>query len=521
MIDLDLAREHVAANPHDAGALMLAMRGELEEDWEPWLRYLFPAYVTYGFAPHHREFWEWLWAIEPDEGTDAGVGIWSRGGAKSTSIELGLAALAARCRRSYALYVCGVQTKADDHVGNVATLLESTRVADLYPLVGERLTSKFGTQRGWRKNRIRTASGFTLDAIGLDVAARGAKLDEERPDIIIFDDIDVETDSPATTQKKIDQITRAFLPALAHGGIVLAVQNIVIPNGFFARLAGVAEQPADFLQDRVLFGGGIIPAARDLVLGKDDDGGSIVISGEPTWEGQSLEVIEAQVREWGPTAFRVEAQHEVELRSGGMFHAWEWLPVDGWATGPMQGPNIRRCRAWDQAGTEFDGKNDPDWTVGVRWAFDPATNLYRIEHVERLRKAAGTRDNVMRATAAKDADDFGRDKVPQLIEQRPGDLGRDEADRIVRDVFAGHRAHKIPPIGTKEERAEGYAAAMENHLVTIVDDDWTRVFLAEHEAFPLGDHDDQVDAAAHGFNWLRTHKRPATTSGRTVADARV
>jgi len=37
--------------------------------------------------------------------------------------------------------------------------------------------------KGWRRNRLRTASGFTIVAIGLDTAARGVKLDEDRPDL--------------------------------------------------------------------------------------------------------------------------------------------------------------------------------------------------------------------------------------------------------------------------------------------------------------------------------------------------
>jgi predicted phage terminase large subunit-like protein len=519
-----------ATSAEDIRAIRFALKDELESSWEAWLRYLFPTHVTFGFAPHHREYWEWLWAIEPDRSCPPGVGIWSRGGAKSTSVELGLAALAARQRRNYVLYVCGKESKAIDHVGTVTTLLESSAVADLYPDLGERLTGKFGNSKGWRANRRRTASGFTLDAVGLDSITRGAKLDEERPDLIVLDDIDTETDTPATTQKKIDQITRAFLPALASDGIVLAVQNVVIPSGVFARLAGVAEQPAEFLQERILFGGGVVPAAYGLELGKDEEGRSVVVAGEPTWEGQSLEVIQAQARDWGPTAFRVEAQHEVELRSGGQFNAWEWMEGK-WLDDDM-GLTADRCRAWDQAGTEFDGKNDPDWTVGVRWAYDIDTKLYRIEDVVRFRHSAGTRDEIMRRTADEDAEEFGRDRVPQLIEQRPGDLGRDEADRIVREVFQGHRAYKISPIGTKDERAQGLASAMENGLLTIVRDRMparpnrgtVQGFLAEHEAFPLGDHDDQVDAAAHGFNWMRKRKgavaktnRSALLGARTVA----
>lgn len=419
---------------------------------------------------------------------------------------------------------CDTQDQAEDHVGNVGKLLESPRVADLYPEIGEQLVNKFGRSRGWRRERLRSAAGFTVDAIGLDSAARGAKLDEERPDLIVFDDIDDANDSPKVTARKIDQLTRTFLPALAPNGTVLAVQNLVLPNGVFARIAGLAEQSADFLQDRVMWGDGPVPAVRGLVLGKDNDGLDTYLEGDIVWDGQGPDQIRQQIKLWGRTAFLIEAQHQVELRSGGKFAAWDWMK-DHWTDGPMSyEPTVKRCRAWDQAGTEFDGKNDPDWTVGVRWAYDPDTHRYRIEDIVRFRHAAGTRDNIMRATARADADECGGiDAVTHLVERRPGDLGRDEADRLVREVFAGFRATKVSPIGTKEDRAAGMASAMENGLVTIVEQapdrdghrSGSRVFLAELEGFPLGDHDDQVDAGAHGFNWIR--QEGATSGGISAA----
>jgi hypothetical protein len=102
-------------------------------------------------------------------------------------------ALGAREKRRYALYVSMTQEQADDHVANVAALLESPAIAAHYPALGQRLVGKFGNPKGWRRNRVRAASGFTVDAIGLDTAARGIKLEDARPDLIILDDIDGST----------------------------------------------------------------------------------------------------------------------------------------------------------------------------------------------------------------------------------------------------------------------------------------------------------------------------------------
>ena len=57
--------------------------------------------------------------------------------------------------------------------------------------------------RDWRRNRLRTASGLTVDSLGLDTGARGMKIEDARPDIIIFDDVDELHDTLAITTKKI------------------------------------------------------------------------------------------------------------------------------------------------------------------------------------------------------------------------------------------------------------------------------------------------------------------------------
>jgi hypothetical protein len=289
-----------------------------EDDWAHWLPGLLPNFFTADFGPHHGEMWAWIWSI--DLGTkpaDAFVGIFPRGGAKSTSAEGGVVSLAARSRRKYGLYICDTQAQADDHVGNIASMLESSRIGQAYPELGERLVGKFGSSKGWRRNRLRTASGFTIDALGLDSAARGLKLDEDRPDLMVFDDLDNEDDGPGQVQSKVDKITKKLLPAGSDDLAILMIQNLVHPQGVFARLAGLAEIPADFLQNRIVCGP--IPALEDATFEAQPDGSWLIIEGTPTWAGQDREKCQSQVDDWGITAFRTEAQHDTDAKGGGMF----------------------------------------------------------------------------------------------------------------------------------------------------------------------------------------------------------
>lgn len=350
---------------------------ELEtEPWHNWLAAVVPSVCTAPFAPHHSEFWEWLWAIEPgQQPAEAFVGVWARGGAKSSSAEAGCVALGCRRRRFYVLYVCGTQDQADDHVGNIAALLEHDAVALWYPGMADRLLGKFGNSKGWRRNRIRTASGFTVDALGLDTAARGVKLENERPDLIVLDDVDDALDSPAVVARKITAITAKLLPAGAADTAVIAIQNLVHRHGVFARLV---DGRARFLARRRV--SGPIPAVRNLVTVHEPHDGKPrdrVVSGEPTWAGQSLDVVQGQVDLWGLPAFRAEAQHEV---GGGEGALWS----------PDQLATVRRD-SWPEMATvvvavDPSGGSGPDNDAqgivvcgrdagGIGWVLDDATVL--------------------------------------------------------------------------------------------------------------------------------------------------
>lgn len=290
----------------------------LEAEPHLFLRTLFPEHITAPFAAHHDDLWSWVWSIEAGgKPGDAFVAIWPRGGAKSTSAEMAVAALGARRRRRYCLYVCSTQDQADEHVGNIGALLESGPVGRYYPALGERQVTKYHASRGWRRDRLTTASGLVVDALGLDTAARGVKFDEQRPDLLVLDDVDDELDSLLTITRKVSRITRKLLPAGAPSLAVLAIQNLVHPDGVFARLA---DGRADFLTQRRV--SGPIPAARGLVTEVDEEaGGWRVVAGEATWGGQGLDVIEEQINEWGLSSFLAEAQHDVDAKPGGMYDA--------------------------------------------------------------------------------------------------------------------------------------------------------------------------------------------------------
>jgi len=233
------------------------------------------------------------------------VGIWPRGGGKSTTAEAACVAVGARDVRGYALYISETQDQADKHVESIGTMLESPEFGRAYPLMADRAVNKYGSSKGWRRNRLTTASGFTVDAIGLDTGARGIKREDQRPDFMIVDDIDGRHDTAATTAKKASTLTDTLLPAGSTDLAVLAVQNLIHTDSIFSQLA---DGRADFLATRTI--SGPFPAVHDLAYAIRD-GRAIVTGGTPLWAGQDLAAVQHQIDTYGLSAVLRESQQEV------------------------------------------------------------------------------------------------------------------------------------------------------------------------------------------------------------------
>lgn len=234
--------------------------------------------------------------------------------------------------KKYGLYVCESQEQANDHLNNIGSMLEVPSIsayANCYPYMTQRLVGKYGSSKGWRRTRIRTATGFTMDAIGLDTAARGVKLEENRPDFMIFDDLDGEQDTPEASEKKINSLTKKLIPAGARNLAILAIQNLPNYHGIFARVLPEEWRepnikPADYLANRIV--SGPIPALEDMEYEWDEEQEKFVITtGTPTWDGMDLDVCQDMMDDEGLTAFLSERQHKKQPAAGGMFDHLEYI----------------------------------------------------------------------------------------------------------------------------------------------------------------------------------------------------
>lgn len=504
----------------------LEPRGQARQTgpWQQFLPRLFPSIFQSGFGEHHEQFWTWVWDMEPGVRPAPFVGIWPRGGAKSTSAEASAVAVGARHSRNFILYISATQKQANDHVAAIRTLLEHISVQSEYPELSSRLENYYGQSRGWRMDRIRTASGLSVVALGLDTAARGIKMDSLRPDMIVLDDIDEEDDTTEATQKKIDTITRKILPAGSDDAAVLAIQNLVLTDGVFARLAGLAAESAGFLADRYV--SGPVPAVIDAEYEEHGDDRGRIIAGTATWPGMDLDACNRLIKSEGLNSFRIERQHEVRER-GDKIHKPEWWDREtGRARYNFHDPTweriaISRIQHWD---TAWEAKTSSAYSACVTLDLIPWNHGY----------AALVRD-VWRGRIPFSSE-LSLDLLDAIVEQaEKWELDRSwplPSEVIVEYAASGKAAvqdlaHSAPewlqpkigrytPKLSKDQRQVNAAKPSRAGRVWLpyphVDLPWLTPFEKELYAVPGSTYRDSTDAFAQGVDWWTNYLGSPATS---------
>ena len=175
-------------------------------------------------------------------------------------------------------------------------------------------------------------------------------------------------------------------------------------------------------------------------------------------------------------------------------------------------------RGWDLAGTDTDEGGDPAYTASVllgkrkdgRYVIADATNS-RLK-AEKVR-------NLVKQCAVADKAKYKRVRI--RMSQDPGQAGKEQAQSYIR-MLAGFNVVAEKESGSKESRAEPFAAQWQAGNVDVVAGAWTETLLGQYEAFPESKFKDLVDAGANAFNELErmnTGSAPPTSvvDGGTLA----
>lgn len=350
----------------------------------------------------------------------------------------------------------------------VRNLIESPDYAALYPD-----TKLSGDTKA--KNEWDTTKGGGVIAVGVDgaVTGSGGKL-------IILDDIvknRAEAESEVKRLHTVDWYTNDLLTRLEepNGAMI-----IMLTRWHMADLAGyLLESEAD--EWHVLS----LPA---LAVENDPLGREV---GEALWPSvYGKEFLEHRRERQGEYAFSSLYQQNPMPSKAGLFDVSKIKLIDSAPT------KLERVRFYDLAVT---AKKHSDYTVGVLLGIDDHENIY-ILHVYRVQKTPVYVEQDIVDNAMLD----GRDVRIRLEAEKAGIVQLDYL--LKRNELRGFRLDAKAPDGDKYTRAQPIASRVNAEKVFMLRGEWNRAFLDELAVFPMGAHDDQVDALSGAYDALLNRK---------------
>ncbi|MGH2660716.1 MAG: phage terminase large subunit, partial [Actinomycetota bacterium] len=214
------------------------------------------------------------------------------------------------------------------------------------------------------------------------------------------------------------------------------------------------------------------------------------------------ETYERSLKQLGSIEYRQLRHGDWTVRpEGGLFRR-EWF-ADRFCDPGELPEELELCRYWDLAATEAAAGSDPDYTAGV--LLGRSDGLWYVLEVRRTRGTSLVVERLVQSTAERDAAwarESGRTPPAIRMEQEPGSAGIAVIDHYRQQVLAPYDFAGVRSTGSKETRARPVAARCEAGDVWICRGPWNTELLDELAAFPMGGHDDQVDALAGAYEQL-------------------
>ena len=197
--------------------------------------------------------------------------------------------------------------------------------------------------------------------------------------------------------------------------------------------------------------------------------------------------------------------------AAGLFFKRSQIPDDGWLDKVPDDVKVW-VRGWDLAATDESEGGEPAYTAGVLIG-KRKNGRYVVADVTNVRLGAdGVRKHI-KATSTVDKQKYKKVKV--RLPQDPGQAGKSQALSFVK-MLAGFSVVIERESGSKETRAEPFAAQWQAGNVEIVKGDWNEQYLNQLESFPESKFKDMVDASSSAFGELEkantTSAPPKSTS---------
>lgn len=297
-------------------------------------------------------------------------------------------------------------------------------------------------------------------------------------DILILDDIykGFQDITPSLLEKKIDWYKTMILQRKEPDTKILILHTRWASNDLTGYLMENSPDKYDFIS---------YPAIKE--------------DGEPLWkERYSIEFLNAQKEEMGERLFSSIFQQRPLDESGSFFNVEKVIFHDE----PFDRTNktIYSCRSWDLAYSDESKGIQRDSTVGIP--------MYKVnnEYFVITDFVYGQFGEGLKAKLMETAKSDGAN-VPILIES--GTVGG--ASRFLFNEYAsylqGYNTIQSEPIGSKVDRAYAFRQAILDGKIHVhIMNDYLRGELIKQlKSFPLGKHDDIIDACAYAFNHLNQY----------------
>lgn len=161
---------------------------------------------------------------------------------------------------------------------------------------------------------------------------------------------------------------------------------------------------------------------------------------------------------------------------------------------------VRWVRGWDLAATDTDEGGDPAYTASVLLG-KRKDGSYVIADATNNRLRADKVRALVKQCAVADKAKYKRVKIRMSVD--PGQAGKEQSQSYIK-MLAGFSISAVRETGSKESRAEPFAAQWQAGNVAVVAGPWTEAFLGQYESFPESKFKDMVDAGSNAFNEIES-----------------